>query len=271
MKQILEIPEVLKRPIKIKNGIILTNVKVDGNIKQFIVDSGAPSIILNHKYVKLYDLKQNTFRGVSGSGISHSTIIEKFEWGGLKISNQKALIINLSHLETTLKENIHGLIGYRQLSFFTFNIDYKNKLITLWRDFNKQKHIIKKEIPFALCNHLPAFEANIGNKKLNLALDTGASSNLLNINLKEALKKNFIIHKSSSMYGGDKNSQMVEEVFIDVLDINGLKCKNIKTVWSDISHLKLPGRELHGLVGYQLLKRHKFAISFPNSKIYILK
>lgn len=121
------------------------------------------------------------------------------------MKNKVVDVIDLSHLESELKEPLYGLIGHNQLSYFTFHIDYTNRQLNLWRTFHKQNHIIKKEISFILHNHIPIIEIDIAGKKLKLGLDTGAGVNTFDSKHKLILKDNITIKNNSKLKGADKH------------------------------------------------------------------
>lgn len=268
----IEIPETISASIKIKEGIILTSVKLNGKVKQFIVDSGAPSMVLNSKYItRSENSDEKKFKGISGQGTSFTAYIKNFSWNNFKLKNYKALAIDFSHLETALKENIYGLIGYKELSMFTFLIDYKNAEITLWRDFSKHKKSVKKSLPFVLQNHLPVLKFFCGNLRLNLALDTGAAHNVIDIALKKKLKGKFSTGKESSLQGASTESLKVKEIYLNEIKSDLITLKKFPAIWHDISHIKNESIEIDGLMGYRFLKKGKFAVSYSDSKIYLLK
>ena len=270
--EILEIPETLTASIKVREGIILTSVKINGKTKQFIIDSGAPSMVLNSRYViRTSNSEERKFKGISGKGTSFTSDIKNFTWENFKLKNFKTLAIDFSHLESALNEKIHGLIGYKELSLFTFAIDYKNEKITLWRNFSKHKNPIKKSVPFVLQNHLPVFRFSCGKTILNLALDTGAAQNVIDIALKKKLRGKFSFGKESSLQGASTESAAVKEISLNEIETGLITLKKFPAIWHDMSHIKNENIEIDGLIGYQFLKKGKFAISYSDAKIYLLK
>lgn len=268
----IEIPDAITASIKVKSGIILTSAFLNGKRRQFIIDSGAPGIILNSKYTE----KDNTseekdFKGIGGGGVSFSKMINEFRWKDFKITNRKVSVIDFTHLEAALKEKIYGLIGFKELSLFTFNIDYKAQKINLWKNFNSKQKNVKSSMDFILFHHLPVLEFTCGNVPLKFALDTGASNNVVDVSFRKKLKGKYKEGKSASVHGANKGSQKVSQIYIDSISSKLITLKKVHAVLHDLSHVKQGSAEIDGLLGYEFLRKGKFAVSYSASKIYLLK
>lgn len=271
MKTIIEIPNKIECSIKIKKGFVFIEILLNEKKKFFLLDSGAPSIILNEKHITVKKTNQRDFIGVSGKGSSSKVIMSKFNWNGFIIKNMEVNVIDLSHLEAVFNEPFHGLIGYEQLSYFSFQINYKNKTINLWRGFDKNNHNIIGEIPFTIYNHLPIIKISIRDKTLKFGLDTGAGSNLLDIKYKSVLKNSFDSIGESILKGGDKNERNVIQVTLNDISINDVPYKKMKTVLTSIVHLTHSFGDIDGLLGYEFLKQKNMIISLVEKKIYLIK
>lgn len=271
MKTTIEIPNKIECSIKIKKGFVFIEALLSDKKVVFLLDSGAPSIILNEKYITVKKNNQIDFIGVSGKGTSSKVIMSKFNWNGFIIKNMRVNVIDLSHLEIVFNEPFHGLIGYEQLSHFSFHINYKNETINLWRDFDKTNHNIIGEIPFTISNHLPIIKVSIRDKILKFGLDTGAGSNLLDIKFKSVLKKSFDSIGESILKGGDKNGRNVIQVALHDISINDVPYKKMKTVLTNIVHLTDSFGDIDGLLGYEFLKQKNMIISLVDKKIYLIK
>lgn len=270
-KVIIEIPHKIEAALKVVEGYLITNAKIDGKTRPFIIDSGGTSIILNARYVDPDKLsEEEEFQGASGKGTLSKYFLKKFEWHGLVVKNKVVGVIDLSHAEKDFGQPFYGLIGSEQLAYFTFYINHRKQHITLWRKFPKEDFNITGEIPFVLQNHLPVIETLVNGRRLKLGLDTGAGALLLDSRHKRLFKNKLVIKKTGQHKGADNKGQTMEEAVVDSLTFNSFEWKKMKVALTDLSHLTYFG-DLDGILGVEFFKQRKMAISIPAKKIYLLK
>ena len=250
-------------------GIILVKAEMDGEIANFILDTGSPMMILNEKNVRSDTPRAN----VLGGGVSGEwKKIDQFSWGGVHKFNMKALSMDISHLEYITNTPIKGLIGYEFFGDFDLMLDFENKIATLVPpDYvtNVVKWKLHKELPFDLEGHIPVIDVAIGDVQLRMGLDTGAGTNLLDINRKSEIAPELIaLINNASVIGLGTNPTSI--VAADVLEttIAGTNYWNMRYVFSDISHLKnLHENNVDGLLGYPFFQSGKFTINYKRKII----
>ena len=272
-KVILELPQKIESNIVLKNGIVFAHMKLNGKKRLFLIDSGAPSIILNEQHLSKKKLlkSKKRFQGVSGEGRLSYVVLKNLDWKGFSIQNKRVSAINLSHIEHYLKEPFHGLLGYAELSHFSFQIDYKLKKMFLWRDFNRDDFSIVGEIPFVLHNHIPIISVEIEGQPLKLGLDTGAAANLIDIQYLDKLQNGLSNRKQDLLRGADDREQSVEKSVVNEMMVKGFSFKKMKVLWSNIQHLQAAFGNLDGLLGYEFLKKKKMIISYADKRIYLVR
>jgi hypothetical protein len=276
----IKTPSLMELPFVLKNRLIFVNAEANGQKGLFVVDSGAPRLVLNQVYFKP-DEKVNTVSNVQGVGGTIGNInvekVTKFKWNEFEMADFEAISMNLAHLEKSTEAKILGLIGFEQLSRFEAIFDYKAKkliLINTDSDGNKMAEAKmsapKVQIPFELLGHIPVLAGKIGDQTLRLGLDTGANTNLLDSALFEPLKTHFRLKKSEILRGADSNSKSAQKGEVDDILIGNRSYKKMNTVFSDISHLNKPAQpSLSGLLGYEFLSRQVTGINFKKKKLYI--
>ncbi|MCL2501362.1 MAG: hypothetical protein FWE90_13655, partial [Defluviitaleaceae bacterium] len=89
---------IKKLDFEFAEKIPLFNVRVDGNAKRFLLDSGSPYMVLNGRYE---NTSVSSAVGVGNAGMNAKPV-STFEWGGLRLSNQMAMVADISHLEERL-------------------------------------------------------------------------------------------------------------------------------------------------------------------------
>lgn len=266
-------------------NMLLAQAQINGETKNFIIDSGAPNLILNSRHISSEKTKQpneattlSASQGVNGS-ISNldMTPISTFDFYGMKIKNQDVLSMDLSHLEASLNTEIHGLIGYQVFKDYDLLFDYENKALVFIRpdhtpDYLKDRYSQSKitKTSIELRGHIPYVQGRIGKQTLTLGIDNGAGENLLNESLWKVLKKQVKALETATLQGAGASKE-VRRGHLKELILANKRFQNIFTVFNDMSHLNI-GTEtpLDGLIGYEILSKQKTLLSFRNKTLLFI-
>lgn len=261
-------PENLSCSFELFEKIIVVKAKLNGIERNFLLDSGAPDLILNKKHIKQNKLldKKGTFAGSTGTGNVGLTILKNFKWESLTIKNKKTYVIDFEHLEKILNITIHGLIGYKVFRDYTLFIDYKIKQLYLWTDIKKSGFTATKHLDFVMDKHMPVIEAKVGNLKMKFGLDTGAADNTFISKHQKNILPHLKLINTDTLYGGAKTTKEVEIYNIDNTTIGEYSFKNMKF---NMRLGKYSKRD--GLLGYQFLKKRQVAINYPDRKLQFIR
>ncbi|MEO1260310.1 MAG: aspartyl protease family protein [Bacteroidota bacterium] len=250
-------------------GIIVVTAEMDGEPANFILDTGSPMMILNEKNIETEGIQANSIGGeISGEWKK----ISQFSWAGVHKFNMKALSMDISHLEYVTNTPIKGLIGYEFFGDFDLMLDFKNKIATLVPPnyvSKVEQWQLKSELDFELEGHIPVIRANIGDVELRMGLDTGAGTNLMDINRKDEIAPELLAYINNASIVG-LGSSPTSIVAADVLEttIAGSNYWNMRYVFSDISKLKnLKENNVDGLLGYPFFQSGKFTINYGRKVI----
>ncbi|MCC9136827.1 retroviral-like aspartic protease family protein [Pontibacter silvestris] len=266
------LPEEIKVPFELKGGLIFIKVQVNNKPANFILDTGAPTLVISKR------LATNATHTLDGKGVTgniqvQQVVVPKLVLGDMQLSETPAIAMDLAHLEKLTKKQIDGLIGYSTLKDYELLLDYGSKTLTLFRANATDYHTHIKptsEMPFKLQAHIPVVEATIGNQKMLFGLDTGAEANLLNIGSISKLNSND--YKKSNVRnisGANATAVAAQEAYVKATLINGHTYSNMQYVFSDISPLNQGyGLSIDGLLGYPFLSARKMSINFADSKVY---
>jgi hypothetical protein len=275
-----DLPKKVEIPFTLINDIPCVKANINGVECNFLFDSGAPSIILNAAYYADTTKRDiaGQMKGVSG-GISNLTLynVEKFEFAGITSANMEVMCIPLAHLEQSGNMPVHGLIGYAAIKNFDVLYDYHKKVITLIRedyapDFIDSLRIsgkIAASVPVIQQAHIPCITAKINNTDYNLGIDSGAGSNLFDVDLFGELRKSVKGVKTVDLAGANANKEERQKGKIKKLEIGNKVFKNTTTVFSNISHLATI--KINGLIGYPILSRQKCMVSYHTNSFILLK
>lgn len=261
----------MRTPFELVGGLIFVKAKLNGKTVDFILDSGAPSVILNAAHFKNRQ-SEDTFQGVAGAGSLSSIEIESFDWQGIQAKSTSFIGVDLNHLEANIGRKITGLIGHQALQDYIMVIDYDNSELLLTTQLPR---LAKKEqsMPFAYQGHIPVIETSLNGKPYAFGLDTGAEVNLAGLGDYQQMPSQFIrVIQREELVGADGQVVQVDNFSLLEFQINNRDYAGMKFVASDISQLNA-GYELqiNGLLGYPFLSRYKVAVDFKTERIYFLE
>jgi len=275
--------EVFEIPFQMAGKLILVDVLLNGKKRKFIVDSGAPSVILNSNYIEKDTTKTtltSTTKGVGGS-ISGLGVekIKSLDFGGLQLIKEEVITVDLAHLEEELDTPFYGLIGFELLKNHDIIFDYKAQKLTfispLFFEKYQKEHLSKNELirtPFELSGHIPIIEAEINKQLFKFGIDSGAETNLMDDSTFDAVKKAAEAIEIDEIIGADDNKKEVTKTDIKAMKIGNKIFKKIDTSFSDISHLNEGYKlNLDGLIGYPILSQQQTLISFARKELIFIK
>ena len=264
-------------PFQLASKLIHVQAVVDGQNGVFIFDTGIPGLILNNKYYKGIRSSQ-TITNIYDQKIHTETKEVQLQLGVL---NQKteAQITNLQTLEQATGFSIHGLLGVNLFKKNEIVINFFNKEIHLYaldkkgdRLVNKDPYLMPGErCKFRMKGHLPYIVGKICGRKLILALDTGATVNLLYPTLKKKFKSCLMNIRQRNLVGIGQRSQTVTGAIVSLMQIGALECTNMETYFYLPGELNysLDGGFLNGILGYEFLHQFRTAINFHKREIYL--
>lgn len=259
----------MKCTFELAHDLIFVHAKVNGREKIFILDSGAPTLVLNKRYSKS-DNPKGSAGAVSGSVSYQKIRINQFKWMKIQLVDYDAIVINIKHLEIQTDKKIFGLIGYLQIKDYVLQIDYKKKDLSLLETIGTKTNF-SRVIPFEQKAHIPIVIAKIGNKQFRFGIDTGAERNLIDLPAEKKIgEQEFKNRGTDGLSGANQKQTAVKTVQLKQLIINTKVFKDMRFVIQDISHLNQDyGLNIDGLLGFPFLSYQKTSIDFPNKQIYL--
>jgi len=258
-------------PFDLVDGKILVNARIDGARKTFMLDTGAPGLVLNKKAFKN---KTNAAKGVTGDLEISQEIVKNFEWAGIKANETEALVLNMSHLEVAAKQDLAGLIGYDILKSAEVLFDYKRRLILLTKSHKSSWHQDRQPkaiIDFEMENHLPIIKAKIGKKVLRFGLDCGAETNILDEKILKKINRSLIVKtKKERIVGLDRNEKSADVAWISETQIKKDAYADMKYLFTDLSVINSSSEmQIDGLLGAPFFQSAVFSINYEKRKLYV--
>lgn len=121
---------------------LLIEVKINDKKANMLIDTGASRTVFDknriHHFIKHKQFEKNEKLSTglgTNSMVSQNTMIEKMQLGKLVIADYKAVLLDLSHVNTAYKQlkfkQVDGVIGGDILVSYKANIDYGKKKLKL--------------------------------------------------------------------------------------------------------------------------------------------
>ena len=268
-------------PMEMMGRLISVDVAVNGVKRKFLLDTGAPKVILNANYfkppedlseVRKISSSKSVNGSISGLDLMH---IESIDLYGIRIEDQEVLTVDLSNLERHTEKEIYGLIGYEMIKDYDLIFDYDEMKLTLVNpDFfecYESMMLAEKEIvvvPFEIEAHIPVLNAKVNSITYSFGLDSGAETNLIDDDLFEKFNDQINNITIDTLSGMGDISREVNSAKINSMHIGNKELKNMDTVFSDISHINEGYKtKIDGLLGYELLSRQVSVISYARKEL----
>ncbi len=199
--------DIIEIPFTMAGNLIAVNVLLNGENKNFLLDSGSPKVVINSKYLTKKGSVSKSISSLKGASGNISGLdimkVEQLNFSGIQLNNQDVLTLNLSHIEKELNTNIYGLIGFELIKDYDIIFDYQNLKLILIKPNTFEKYKNEKlldnnlqTVPFILERHIPVINVQIDNTMLSFGIDCGAESNLISDSLFKSLNKSIKSIKS---------------------------------------------------------------------------
>lgn len=273
-------------PFSRSGNLILIRARVDTTEGNFILDTGAPHLVLNITYFRDYpatehhDAQTTSINGSSPTVIR--TAVKQLSFGRMDYYNLNADLINLGHIENSKGVKILGLLGMDLFRKCEMIMDYEKNLIYLHRigkkEASKYKHAMLMDtsayrtIPIDITDNRIIATTYMAGKKLKLVIDCAAESNILDSRLPNKIFEHVTITKRVVLTGS--NNKKVEALYGNMV--------NMKIGDEPIGDLPVLITNLEGtcfsyagcvdgVLGFDFLSLHKIGFNFVTRKMYIWK
>lgn len=264
------------------NLIIIKGI-ADSTEGNFVLDTGAPGLVLNLTYFRNHGTVVHADgRGSVTGEISEAlqTVVNSFSFGNETFFKQDADIISLGHIEDRKGIKILGLIG---VSFFMRSeiiIDYEKSVIYLCRAGTKTPSKNKmmadttlySTVPIDIIENKIVAYTKMGTRKLKFIIDTGAESNVLDSRLPNKVFENVTISRRTQIIGA--GNKKIDALYGSLANMQ-IGNKAIGTLPVLITNLENACIStmccVDGMLGFDFLSLHKIGFNFAKHEMYIWK
>ena len=253
-------------------GMIIVSASINNQSGNFILDTGAPGIVLNTRQQTAE--ARNNATGMGGELKVGTCDVLEFEWGIIRQENIQAYTLDISHLEKACGRPLMGLIGYDVLQQHEILFDFPNKKVKVFpaADPGLQQNKNKATaIPFYRCGHIPVIKVRVGERRLLLGLDSGAGVNVLDANLLEKMDESLLSDLSTEEVTGlDNQPASLHAATLHGSSVKKWELPPMRFVFTDLSLLREKfDASFDGLLGFPFFQNQTISVNYRENKIYI--
>jgi predicted aspartyl protease len=272
-------------PFTRAGNLILIRARVDTTTGNFVLDTGAPRLVMNIIYFRRYATACDIhLGGITGTAdMACRTTVDSLGFGPVRYSRVEAELVDLSPIEDKKGVKILGLLGLELFQRFEMIIDYSTQLIYL--------HQIPRRNPIPYHNPQLAYTTAyhtipvriedgklivpgyIHGRKLKFIVDSGAETSVLDSRLPDIVLKAVTITRRVTLTGvgpgkTDSFYGSVEGLRIGNWDVDSLpvlitNLQSMRDAYEDSG--------LNGMLGFDFPSLHKIGFNFVDRKMYIWK
>lgn len=266
-------------PFSLVGHLIVVQANVDTMSGKFILDTGSERLLLNQHYFKI-DNRNKAVAAAGNTGLVESATemeVDTLRIDKLFISNIRAHIVDLSHIELKKNTRIIGILGFYVFKDFELFIDFQNFRIVLSRldktgervDSIRNWEIPHDSLQFELKKHVIIVDAIENSIKLKLMLDSGAELNLIDRKVNRKALDNFTVIKRVNLIGVGKNEVEVLAGTLKDLEVGNQHCASMNTLLTSLDDINENfGVALQGVLGYEFLSTRRVMINYKKRKLY---
>ncbi|WP_250254322.1 retropepsin-like aspartic protease [Chryseobacterium sp. Marseille-Q3244] len=257
---------VEKINLKYSTDLPFVKVSINGKIYNFLLDTGAPTVISTAIYTDL-GLEKKHKSSVKDSQKNKQdqifTVLPEMIIDQLAFKDIGVMVMDLTATEFECFK-IDGIIGSNQMAKLFWRVNYNENSLEATQDLSKFDltgyDIV---IPFDVKDQkTPIIEANVFDKKINLIFDTGSSGNIKittnNYNSKKVTEK-VDVYGNSSVGAFGTGNPVLGYIF---------KASNVTLGNKSFSNEVITTGN-SGLVGNDFLKNFVFVLDWESRKIYM--
>ncbi|ALI97971.1 aspartyl protease family protein [Rufibacter tibetensis] len=274
-------------PFELVHNLVIIPIQINNSKPlNFVVDTGVDRTLLMEMGVfdsiTLNNIERLYLRGL-GKGAGIEAILSsgnRLNFKGVEAKNQKVLVLeeNIFNLSTRLGMEVNGIIGYPLFKDFVVEIDYDNRVLTLYKPgkYPEKKASKSTVIPLVIENAKPyvQVEATFTDGEvcpLRLIVDSGMSSSMLLYS--PTFPEVKIPDKRIEAYlGRGLNGDIHGEIArLEALQLGPFTLKSPPASFPDTMSIRyaLGMNNRNGNLGADVLQRFKVVFDYGNSRMLL--
>ena len=276
------LPTATTVPFTLAENLIIVSAQVNGVFGNYLVDTGAQTMVLNRARFAPGDIDTVTMNHAPPSGVGgamqdvEGAVDLQLTWGAIRIGDLRGLATDLTHLEESIGVSLTGIIGFNVLERFQIHFDYAAGELTLYSLDDDNRPLEQNGLgepaqitQFEMVFHIPVFPVQIAGFELRMGLDSGAAGAMLFERWQATLAGQYEFIERTELRGGDRNVQMGDVVRIDNMRLQDIDYADMTFRFNDIAAHSGQTLPMDGLLGYEFLKTRPTAINFRRRELMV--
>lgn len=251
------------------NNLPVVQATVDGHTGNFILDTGAEVTLLNQRYFAGGVPTAPTGAGATGTLTRTASYrAGSFVWQSLRLTDIPLTTTDLTHLGAA---PLLGLLGADLLGQYAVTLDYPHRLATLQTAAAPPLPPPLVTLPITRRGHLPVLAVTIAGQSYDVALDSGASVNMLAEDLLPALKDELSNSFTTSLGGAAAQQRAVTGGTLRLATLAPrLPLRDMVTIFTTIGPLaRSQPTPVVGILGYEFLRQYRVTINYPRGVVEV--
>lgn len=276
-------------PFRVTEPLPVVQVEVNGELKNFIIDTGAAETYLNESIAKAMGIQPiATDKSDYAGGIEVETkfgILDSMKLNGVTLESLPINIANIDHFSAMYDFEISGVFGTGVFAQFHVTMDYINgELILKPRGEHTKLAAGVSEVPFVMAgSHFMLWKAIINGKEMYLFPDSGLAADASLLLPKGAMDYAGIpipeLHNSTEedgvggLGGSDFSSGYFTANTYQMGDLPTVKdMKGMFGVFPEMYYFNKDfGLFVDGIISHNYLKDYKWTIDFDSMTMSLSK
>jgi predicted aspartyl protease len=269
----------LEIPLKRSGNLLLIEAVVDSVRGDFILDTGAPYLVLNKTYFRNgISYGERTIVGADGVAqeSAQRLVVKKLELSSAFYEEVDADVVSLAQLENARGIAILGLLGLNLFTDLRMEVDIDHNQLILHR-LNAAGEMVEPLLDsvartpdllmkFRYCDNKVFLPVEVAGQKLIWMLDTGAESNVLDADVKQKVLDTFHARRRASLAGAGGTKQDVLFGTLEELKVGEQRFKLQQTMVASMRDLsETCSINVDGVLGYSFLQRGSFVLNFKTN------
>lgn len=273
-------------PFNRVGNLIVIQAKADSLEGNFVLDTGAPGLVLNLTYFRDYPIeaKHNEEEtSIAGSGGStQQTSIRELSFGAMRFYRTTADLTNLGNIENAKGIKLLGLLGLNLFSQCELIVDFEKSRLLLHRIGKKEAPTYQHEcladvslyhtLPIEMWNGRMTTTTEVAGKKLKLVVDCAAESTILDSRLPDKVISTVTITGRIRLTAPGNRTADALYGKLAALQMGGQKIENLSVVILNLQYTCFSDDIcVNGVLGVDFLSQHRIGFNFVRRKMYLWK
>lgn len=264
--------------------LILVQGMADSALGNFVLDTGAPGLVLNNTYFRDYPVseisnEQSRAITLTSEQVQH-TMIDSLRLGGFHYYRVEADMISLRHIENARGVKILGLLGVSLFKGCELVIDQVHQVLRLHRFKKKEAKTYRNPLlkdnpnytsyPFELLENRILIKTALADHVLRFVLDCAAESNLIDSRLPQKVLDSISILGRVILSGAAPTQKEALSGTMPGLALGALVTQRLPVIITSLANTCFGNATcINGVLGDDFLSHYQIAFNFVTCKMYI--